>query len=142
MVQNGSPDYPFRVRFSTLVPWAALAGVVGSLALGFGSARADGFAVRKDVIPISEIKKGMKGYGLTVFAGEIHAAVRNANDRLYAVRLIEADYMHCGQAELGRLEAAWRSEGVAALRRELRRYHRRRLRLIPIIVSELNRSQK
>src|SRR5262245_41739238 len=32
-------------------------------------ARADGKAVRKDVMGVSELKRGMKGYGLTVFEG-------------------------------------------------------------------------
>jgi hypothetical protein len=57
------------VRLSTLIPWAALAGVLGPLAIGFGVARADGFASRADILPIEKIKKGMKGYGLTVFEG-------------------------------------------------------------------------
>ncbi|HEX3594051.1 MAG TPA: SpoIVB peptidase S55 domain-containing protein, partial [Polyangiaceae bacterium] len=35
----------------------------------FATARADGFATRADVIPVEKIKKGMKGYGLTVFSG-------------------------------------------------------------------------
>ena len=57
------------MRLSTLIPWAALAGVLGSLAVGLGAARADGFATRTDIIPVEKIKKGMKGYGLTVFEG-------------------------------------------------------------------------
>jgi hypothetical protein len=57
------------VRLSTLLPLAALAGVLLPLAVGFGAARADGFATRADIIPVDKIKKGMKGYGLTVFAG-------------------------------------------------------------------------
>ena len=57
------------MRFSTLVPWAALAGVLLPLAAGLSLARADGFATRNDIIPVDQIKKGMKGYGLTVFEG-------------------------------------------------------------------------
>ncbi len=52
-----------------MVPLAAAAGLMGSLAIGFGVARADGYAVRTDVISVDQIKKGMKGYGLTVFEG-------------------------------------------------------------------------
>jgi hypothetical protein len=37
--------------------------------VGLGTAGADGFATRNDVIPVEKIKKGMKGYGLTVFEG-------------------------------------------------------------------------
>ena len=70
----GFRDYPPRatlraVRLSTLVPLAALAGLALPLAAGFGTARADGYATRPDVIPVEKIKKGMKGYGLTVFSG-------------------------------------------------------------------------
>lgn len=57
------------MRFSSFLPWAALAGVLGSLALGLGYAHADGYATRSDIIPVEKIKKGMKGYGLTVFEG-------------------------------------------------------------------------
>jgi hypothetical protein len=57
------------VRLSTVIPWAALAGVLLPLAVGLGAAHADGFATRDDVIPVDKIKKGMKGYGLTVFEG-------------------------------------------------------------------------
>jgi hypothetical protein len=57
------------VRLSTLIPLAALAGLVLPLALGFSAARADGVATRADIIPVDKIKKGMKGYGLTVFSG-------------------------------------------------------------------------
>jgi hypothetical protein len=57
------------VRLSTIIPLAALAGLALPLAIGLGAARADGFATRADIIPVEKIKKGMKGYGLTVFAG-------------------------------------------------------------------------
>jgi hypothetical protein len=67
-------EHPVRatltaVRLSTLVPLAALAGLSLPLAIGYGTARADGFASRPDIIPVEKIKKGMKGYGLTVFQG-------------------------------------------------------------------------
>lgn len=57
------------MRFSTWIPCVALAGVVGSVAFGLGFAHADGYATRTDIIPVEKIKKGMKGYGLTVFEG-------------------------------------------------------------------------
>jgi len=57
------------VRLSVSISWAAVAGVLGPLAIGLGIARADGFASRPDIIPVDQIKKGMKGYGLTVFEG-------------------------------------------------------------------------
>jgi hypothetical protein len=46
-----------------------VAGVLLPIAVGLGVARADGFATRSDVIGVDKIKKGMKGYGLTVFEG-------------------------------------------------------------------------
>jgi hypothetical protein len=39
------------------------------IAVGLSLARADGFATRANIIPVEKIKKGMKGYGLTVFEG-------------------------------------------------------------------------
>jgi hypothetical protein len=57
------------VRLSTLIPWAALGGVLLPLLAGLGAARADGSATRSDIISVDKIKKGMKGYGLTVFEG-------------------------------------------------------------------------
>ncbi|HVU04842.1 MAG TPA: SpoIVB peptidase S55 domain-containing protein [Polyangiaceae bacterium] len=57
------------MRPSSLVAWAALSGVLLPLAVGLSVARADGFASRPDIIPVDQIKKGMKGYGLTVFEG-------------------------------------------------------------------------
>jgi hypothetical protein len=48
---------------------AALTGLLAPLGVGFTVARADGYATRSDIIPVDKIKKGMKGYGLTVFSG-------------------------------------------------------------------------
>jgi hypothetical protein len=39
------------------------------LSLPLGLARADGKAGRANVMPLSQVKRGMKGYGLTVFEG-------------------------------------------------------------------------
>jgi hypothetical protein len=39
------------------------------LSLPLGLARADGKAARANVMPLSQVKRGMKGYGLTVFEG-------------------------------------------------------------------------
>lgn len=39
------------------------------LSLPLGLARADGKAERANVMPLSQVKRGMKGYGLTVFEG-------------------------------------------------------------------------
>lgn len=57
------------MKDSTLVPLAAALGGVFSLVVGLGQASAEGYATRSDIIPVDKIKKGMKGYGLTVFEG-------------------------------------------------------------------------
>jgi hypothetical protein len=58
------------VRTQALLSAAALAGLLLPLPLlGTGAARADGVINRADVMPVKDIKPGMKGYGLTVFQG-------------------------------------------------------------------------
>jgi len=57
------------VRAPTLIVLAAVVGLLAPLPLGLGSAFADGLTRRKDVMPVDQIKPGMKGYGLTVFEG-------------------------------------------------------------------------
>ncbi|HYP89763.1 MAG TPA: SpoIVB peptidase S55 domain-containing protein [Polyangiaceae bacterium] len=53
---------------SSLLAFAAL-GLLASLPLGLKSARAGGATSRPDTMPVSQIHRGMKGYGLTVFEG-------------------------------------------------------------------------
>src|SRR5512138_2969372 len=55
------------MRESLLIAGAALLGLIATLPEGL--ARADGRAVRSNIMAVSEIKPGMKGYGLTVFEG-------------------------------------------------------------------------
>lgn len=55
------------MRESLLLVGAALLGLCATLPEGL--ARADGKAMRSNIMPVSEIKPGMKGYGLTVFEG-------------------------------------------------------------------------
>lgn len=57
------------VNRTWLVTLSALAGLSLSVPTLVSSARADGITSRPDILPTSEIKKGMKGYGLTVFEG-------------------------------------------------------------------------
>lgn len=54
-------------RQERVIPLSLLAGAVCSLAVGVGAAQALG--APPDTMPVSEIKPGMKGYGLTVFSG-------------------------------------------------------------------------
>ncbi len=55
------------MRESLLLAGAALVGLAATLPEGL--ARADGRSTRANVMAVSEIKPGMKGYGLTVFEG-------------------------------------------------------------------------
>lgn len=57
------------MRFSNILVFAALAGLIGALPLGLGAARADGVADRNNIMSVKDIQAGMKGYGLTVFSG-------------------------------------------------------------------------
>lgn len=57
------------MRFRNLVPLALLSGLVVSAPRLIPSAQADGRATRSDILPVQSVKKGMKGYGLTVFEG-------------------------------------------------------------------------
>ncbi len=56
-----------RPSASRVVPLSLLAGAAASVALGAGLAQAVGEP--GDTLPLSEVKPGMKGYGLTVFSG-------------------------------------------------------------------------
>jgi hypothetical protein len=57
------------LRFPSLLLAAAVAGLLLPLPLGLQRAHADGLTSRADVMPVKDIKRGMKGYGLTVFEG-------------------------------------------------------------------------
>ncbi|WP_129353614.1 SpoIVB peptidase S55 domain-containing protein [Sorangium cellulosum] len=54
-------------REGRLIPMSLLAGAVCSVAVGLGAAHA--ISTPPDTLPVSEVKPGMKGYGLTVFSG-------------------------------------------------------------------------
>ncbi|WP_245678145.1 SpoIVB peptidase S55 domain-containing protein [Chondromyces crocatus] len=70
-----------------MVPLSLLAGAVCSVAVGVGLAEA--VTDPSDVMPLSEVKPGMKGYGLTVFSGttpekfdvEVISTLRNFRPR-------------------------------------------------------------
>lgn len=57
------------MRSSSLLFAAALVGLLLPLPLGLRPAHADGSSNRADIMPVSDIHPGMKGYGLTVFQG-------------------------------------------------------------------------
>ncbi len=57
------------MRFSSLLVALSLGGLLLPLPLGLQRAHADGLTSRADIMPVKDIKPGMKGYGLTVFSG-------------------------------------------------------------------------
>ncbi|MCA9639594.1 MAG: hypothetical protein H6718_17200 [Polyangiaceae bacterium] len=57
------------MRATTFIAAAAVIGLLAPLPIGLRSAKADGLTSRPDVMPVKDIKPGMKGYGLTVFKG-------------------------------------------------------------------------
>lgn len=57
------------VRLTTLLVAAAALGLLAPLPLGLGRAEAGDLTSRPDTLPVEKIRRGMKGYGLTVFEG-------------------------------------------------------------------------
>src|SRR5690606_21984781 len=57
------------VRLTTLLVAAAALGLLAPLPLGLGRAEAGDATSRPDTLPVEKIRRGMKGYGLTVFEG-------------------------------------------------------------------------
>lgn len=57
------------MRFSNVIIASCAAGLALAAPLGLETAHADGKASRPDVMPVDQLKRGMKGYGLTVFEG-------------------------------------------------------------------------
>lgn len=61
-------DLPPLRPISSLLAFAAL-GLIGAVPLSLKSAQAGSQTSRPDTMPVSQIQRGMKGYGLTVFEG-------------------------------------------------------------------------
>jgi hypothetical protein len=57
------------IRATTLVQLSAALGLAAASLLGFGADSAEAAGRRSDVMPVDQVKRGMKGYGLTVFQG-------------------------------------------------------------------------
>lgn len=57
------------MRTQAFVAACAMLGLAALMPTLVSSARADGRAMRSDILPVSALKPGMKGYGLTVFEG-------------------------------------------------------------------------
>jgi len=57
------------LRTAPLFGLAALVGLALSVPLAMRHAKADESKARRDIFPLSQVRPGMKGYGLTVFEG-------------------------------------------------------------------------
>ena len=57
------------LRTATLFGLALLVGLALSVPLAMRQAQAEGSKTRRDILPLSQVRAGMKGYGLTVFEG-------------------------------------------------------------------------
>ncbi len=57
------------LRTSAVFILASLAGLALAVPLAIRQAQAQGGKTRADILPLSQVKAGMKGYGLTVFEG-------------------------------------------------------------------------
>ncbi|HYO98179.1 MAG TPA: SpoIVB peptidase S55 domain-containing protein [Polyangiaceae bacterium] len=57
------------MRISWFLVTAAAIGLLAPLPFGLRRAEADGLTSRPDIMPVKDIRRGMKGYGLTVFEG-------------------------------------------------------------------------
>ena len=78
---------------------ALVGGLLASVPWRLGVAQAEGQASRPDIMPVSEIRPGMKGYGLTVFEGttpekfgvEVIDVIKNFRPRQEAI-LIKTEH--------------------------------------------------
>jgi DNA-binding FadR family transcriptional regulator len=66
---------------------------------------------------------------------ELEAAVENMSDRLASHRRVEIELLDDLEEELALLRTAWDLEDLAALRRLVTAYHRRRQRFVPEILA-------
>ena len=57
------------LRTATAFGLASLLGLALSVPLAMRQAQAEGTKTRRDILPLSQVRAGMKGYGLTVFEG-------------------------------------------------------------------------
>src|SRR3712207_5869227 len=87
------------VRWPSLMAAALVGGLLASVPWQLGLAQAEGQASRPDIMPVSEIRPGMKGYGLTVFEGttpekfgvEVIDVIKNFRPRQEAI-LIKTEH--------------------------------------------------
>ncbi len=68
----------------------------------------------------------------------LHHAVRQANDRLAAIRHAKQGLLDDSRDELAALRRHWQARDIAALKAAIRGYHERRKQLVPRIVALLS----
>src|SRR4029078_8595844 len=61
--------YPRRVRWTAWLMTALVGGLLASIPSRLDVAQAGTVTSRPDILPVGQIRRGMKGYGLTVFEG-------------------------------------------------------------------------
>src|SRR6185295_3446259 len=61
--------YTRRVRWTAWLMTALVGGLLASIPSGLELAQAGSATFRPDILPVDQIRPGMKGYGLTVFEG-------------------------------------------------------------------------
>ena len=70
--------------------------------------------------------------------GQLHRAVRHANDRLAPIRRAKQDLLEEPAEELTALARYWHARDIPALKAGLHDYHERRKQMVPCIVARLN----
>lgn len=71
---------------------------------------------------------------------ELVAALANTRQRLAPTSALEERFIRDAAEELGALEALWEARDLAALGAALAAYRRRRERIVPLLVAELQRA--
>ena len=69
--------------------------------------------------------------------GQLHRAVKRANDRLAPIRRAKQDLLEQPVEELSALIQHWQTRNILALKATIHDYHERRKQLVPCIVATL-----
>ena len=70
--------------------------------------------------------------------GQLHLAVKRANDRLAPIRRAKQDLLEKPFEELSTMARIWQARDIPSLKAALHNYHERRKQLVPCIVAKLN----
>lgn len=120
------------------------------LALRLGRTESAPDALQAELLPDASASVGLTRQTAACFAAiarlprnpELAAAVDNANDRLFSVRLAEADIRPSLEAEMIELAGLLHIGEAQQLRRAIISYHRRRRRDAPAVLEALHRTER